>query len=105
MSLRDLNTATRRRLRWHGWLLTLWCVAVGFATSAFLLRVLHVEQPAVRYAMVAVVMYAVGLVAGTRFWLRHFAASVRAEADLGRADALERQAHDRESAKPSLVRR
>lgn len=84
MSLRELNPRTRRRLRLHGWLLTLWCIAVGLACNALLLRGFDVTVPAVRYAMSAVVMYAVGLVLGVQVWLRHFAASVRDDGALGR---------------------
>lgn len=84
MSLRELNPRTRRRLRWHGWLLTLWCIAVGLACNALLLRGFDITVPAVRYAMSAVVMYALGLVVGVQVWLRHFAASVRDDASLGR---------------------
>lgn len=106
MSLRELNAATRRRLRWHGWLLTLWCIGVGVASSWVLLHMLHVRVPAVRYAMSALLMYALGLVTGVRVWLRHFAAAVRDEAaTLGRADALDRQRFDAEQQTPSLARR
>jgi hypothetical protein len=91
MSLRELNAHTRRRLRWHGWLLTLWCLAIGLLGSWLLLRVFGVRVPAARYAMSAVLMYALGLVFGTWYWLRHFASSVREEAGaLGRADGLDR---------------
>lgn len=38
MSLRDLNLQTRRRLRRHAWLLTLWSVGIGVATSWLLLQ-------------------------------------------------------------------
>jgi hydrogenase/urease accessory protein HupE len=61
MSLRDLNASTRGRLRFHGWMLTLWCVFVGVATSGFLLHVMHLRAPAARYAISGVVMYCVGL--------------------------------------------
>jgi hypothetical protein len=84
MSLGELNPRTRRRLRLHGWLLTLWCIGVGLACNALLLRGFDVTVPAVRYAMSGVVMYAVGLVLGVQVWLRHFAASVRDDASLGR---------------------
>jgi hypothetical protein len=84
VSLRELNPRTRRRLRLHGWLLTLWCIAVGLGCNALLLRGFDVTLPAVRYAMCAVAMYAVGLVLGVQVWLRHFAASVRDDASLGR---------------------
>ena len=105
MSLRDLNPATRSRLRWHGWLLTVWCLAIGLAASWLLLRALHVRVPAVRYAMSALLMYAFGLVLGARIWLRHFAGSIRAGAGLGHADAADQLAHDREQQQPSLARR
>jgi hypothetical protein len=95
MSLRDLNPRTRARLRFHGWLLTLWCLALGLLTSWWLLRVLHLRAPAARYAISAVVMYAFGLVVGARYWLGRFSASVREEAGvLGRADAGERASFD-----------
>ncbi len=97
MSLRELNARTRRRLRFHGWVLTLWCLAVGGITNWLLLRRLDVSTPAVRYAMSAVVMYSVGLVFGVRVWLRHFAASARDEAELREpATTAERIAFDRE---------
>jgi hypothetical protein len=97
MSLRELNVRTRRRLRLHGWLLTLWCVALGMATSWFLLRVLYLRAPAARYAISGVLMYSLGLVVGTRFWLARFAASVREEAgQLGTASRSERVGFDDE---------
>jgi len=105
VSLRDLNRATRSRLRWHGWLLTAWCLAVGLAASWLLLRVLHVRVPAVRYAMSAVLLYACGLVLGARVWLRHFAGSIRAGAGLGHADAADQRSHDLAQQQPSLARR
>jgi|GEM_PF-2162274 len=97
MSLRELNSRTRTRLRLHGWLLTLWCIAIGMLTSWVLLRVLHLRAPAVRYAISGVLMYTVGLVAGARFWLHRFSRSVREEAQvLGSADRAERVAFDAE---------
>jgi len=86
LSLRDLNALTRRRLRRHAWLLTAWCVALGFATSWILLHVLGLRQPAARYGIAAIVMYSLGLVVGTRIWLVRFSQSVREERGLlGRA--------------------
>jgi hypothetical protein len=82
MSLRDLNPHTRRRLRFHGWLLTLWCVGVGLLASWLLLHAFGVRSPAVRYAISAIVMYSLGLVVGARIWLVHFSASVQAEPGL-----------------------
>ena len=79
MTLRDLNAQTRRRLRRHAWLLTIWCVAVGFAASWLALHVLGVRQPAARYGIAAVVMYSLGLVVGARIWLVHFSQSVQTE--------------------------
>ena len=64
MSLRDLNAPTRRRLRRHAWLLTAWCVALGFATSWILLHVFGLRLPAARYGIAAIVMYSLGLVVG-----------------------------------------
>ncbi|MEO8155237.1 MAG: hypothetical protein ABI605_19395 [Rhizobacter sp.] len=97
MSLRELNTRARRRLRIHGWLLTLWCLLVGGFSNWLLLRKLDVTTPAVRYAMSAIVMYSLGLVVGVRVWLRHFAAAVRDDAEL-RAPATvgEKMAFDHE---------
>ena len=66
MSLRDLNVATRRRLRFHAWLLTAWCVGLGFASSWILLHVFGLRLPAPRYGIAAVVMYGLGLVVGAR---------------------------------------
>jgi hypothetical protein len=83
MTLRDLNAQTRRRLRRHAWLLTLWCVAVGLATSLLLLHVFGVRLPAARYGIVAIVMYSLGLVVGARVWLVHFSRSVQSEPTLG----------------------
>ena len=86
MSLRDLNLRTRRRLRLHAWLLTLWCIAIGVATSWLLLHAFGVRSPAVRYAVSAVIMYALGLVVGARIWLVRFSRSVQSEPGvLGRA--------------------
>jgi hypothetical protein len=82
MSLNALHLRTRRRLRWHGWVLTLWCLAVGVASSWVLLHLFDVTLPAARYAMSAVLMYALGLVFGVQVWLRHFAASVRDDPSL-----------------------
>ena len=82
MSLRDLNAPTRRRLRRHAWLLTAWCVALGFAASWILLHVFGLRQPAARYGIAAIVMYSLGLVVGTRIWLVHFSQSVRRERGL-----------------------
>ena len=82
MSLRDLNAHTRRRLRRHAWLLTAWCVALGFATSWILLHVFGLRQPAARYGIAAIVMYLLGLVVGARIWLVHFTQSVRRERGL-----------------------
>jgi hypothetical protein len=82
MTLRDLNAQTRRRLRRHAWLLTLWCLAVGLATSLLLLHVFAVRLPAARYGIVAIVMYSLGLVVGARVWLVHFSRSVQSEATL-----------------------
>ncbi len=97
MSLRDLNSRTRSRLRFHGWVLTLWCLALGMLASWLLLHVLGLRSPAARYASSAVVMYSLGLVVGTRYWLSHFSESVREEAGaLGAADATERARFDAE---------
>jgi hypothetical protein len=86
MSLGDLNVATRRRLRRDAWLLTAWCVGLGFATSWVLLHGFGLRQPAARYGIAALVMYALGLVCGARVWLVRFTRSVRAEPGvLGRA--------------------
>lgn len=86
MSLRDLNVATRRRLRFHAWLLTAWCVGLGLATSFVLLHGFGMRLPAPRYGIAAVVMYGLGLVVGARIWLVHFSQSVRRESHLlGRA--------------------
>ena len=86
MSLADLNVATRRRLRFHAWLLSAWCVGVGFATSWVLLHGFGLRLPAPRYGFAAVVMYGLGLVVGTRIWLVRFSQSVRQETGrLGRA--------------------
>lgn len=97
MSLRDLNPRTRRRLRLHAWLLTAWCVAVGFLVSWSLLRGFGLRSPAARYAIAAVAIYGLGLVVGTRIWLRWFTqAAARERALLGRSSAQEQAAHDAE---------
>ncbi|MEP7101825.1 MAG: hypothetical protein ABI781_15050 [Burkholderiales bacterium] len=96
MSLRELNGRTRARLRFHGWLLTLWCVAIGMVTSALLLHLMHLRAPAARYAISGVLMYAIGLVVGTRFWLHRFSRSVREEPVLGSSDRAERVGFDAE---------
>jgi hypothetical protein len=79
LTLRDLNLETRRRLRRHAWLLTIWCVAVGFATSWLMLHAFHVRMPAPRWGIAAIVMYSLGLVVGARVWLVHFSQSVQRE--------------------------
>ncbi len=93
MSLRDLNVRTRRRLRRHAWLLTAWCVAVGFVTSWVLLHVFGLRLPAARYGIAAIVMYSLGLVVGARIWLVHFSQSVQQESGVlghgGPADAAD----------------
>ena len=108
MSLRDLNLLTRRRLRRHAWLLTLWCLAVGFATSWVLLHAFHVRSPAVRYAVSAVFMYGLGLVVGARIWLVQFSRSVIEDAevlgpatpgDLAAFDSEQRAIRDRKDRK------
>ena len=97
MSLRDLNTLTRRRLRRHAWLLTAWCVALGFAASWLLLHGFGLRQPAARYGIAAIVMYSLGLVVGARIWLVHFSRSVREEPGLlGRAQPEDVAAFERE---------
>jgi len=97
MSLRDLNVATRRRLRGHAWLLTAWCVALGFATSWVLLHVFGLRFPAARYGIAAIVMYSLGLVVGARIWLVHFSQSAQQERGvLGIAQADEVAAFDQE---------
>jgi len=82
MTLRDVNPKARRRLRRPAWLLTIWCVAVGFATSWIALHVLDVRQPAARYGTAAIVMYSLGLVVGARIWLVQFSQGVRSEPEL-----------------------
>jgi hypothetical protein len=95
MSLRELNASTRRRLRVHGWMLTLWCVFIGVVTSWFLLHVLHLRAPAARYAISAIAMYSVGLLLGVRYWLSRFAKSAHEEVGtLGTADEHDRIAFD-----------
>jgi len=97
MSLRDLNLRTRRRLRRHAWLLTAWCVCVGFATSWVLLHGFGMRFAAARYGIAAIVMYALGLVVGARIWLVHFSQSVRHEASaLGTAAPGDAAAFDDE---------
>jgi hypothetical protein len=97
VSLRDLNVLTRRRLRRHAWLLTAWCIALGFAASWILLHGFGLRQPAARYGIAAIVMYSLGLVVGTRIWLVHFSRSVReARGLLGRARPEDVAAFERE---------
>ena len=106
MSLRDLNAATRRRLRRHAWLLTAWCVALGFATSWILLHVFGLRLPAARYGIAAIVMYSLGLVVGARIWLVHFSQSVRRERGLlGRARPEDVAAFEQEKRGPRAQRR
>jgi hypothetical protein len=111
MSLKNLNPNTRRRLRRHAWLLTIWCVAVGFATGWLALHVLGVRQPAARYGIDAIVMYSLGLVVGARIWLVHFSQSVQTEpellappapADITALESEEAQ-HKRDVARPSRI--
>jgi hypothetical protein len=92
VSLRDLNTRARRRLRLHGWLLTIWCVAVGGLANWLLLRRFGIVEPPIRYAISAIAMYALGLVLGARYWLRHFSALVNEDAQLGEAATAEERA-------------
>ncbi|MBL0729286.1 hypothetical protein [Piscinibacter sp. HJYY11] len=102
MSLRELHPRTRRRLRWHGWLLTAWCLLVGLASSWTLLHVFDVTLPAARYAMTALLMYALGLVLGVQVWLKHFAASVRDDPSLGERVAPEPAPRRSETAQKSF---
>ena len=102
MSLRELHPRTRRRLRWHGWLLTAWCLAVGLASSWTLLHVFDVTLPAARYAMSALLMYALGLVLGVQVWLKHFAASVRDDPALGERVAAVEPVRRSEAARKSF---
>ncbi|MEO6361720.1 MAG: hypothetical protein ABIO71_00675 [Caldimonas sp.] len=102
LSLRELNLRTRRRLRLHAWLLTLWCVSVGLVTSWILLHVFAVRSPAVRYAVAAVFMYSLGLVVGARIWLVRFSQSVIAEPEvLGPATPGDRAVFDSQRAESS----
>lgn len=97
MSRRDLKAHTRRRLRRHAWLLTAWCVGLGFGTSWILLHVFGLRLPAARYGIAAIVMYSLGLVVGARIWLAHFSQSVReARGLLGTARPEDVAAFDRE---------
>lgn len=102
MSLRELHPRTRRRLRWHGWLLTAWCLLVGLASSWTLLHVFDVTLPAARYAMSALLMYALGLVLGVQVWLKHFAASVRGDPTLGERVAAVEPVRRSEAAQKSF---
>lgn len=97
MSLRDLNLPARSMLRRHGWLLTLWCVGLGWATSWALLHVAHLEHPVPRYAITAAVMYWIGLLWGVRFWLRRLHERVLADPGCLRpANAAEQRRFDNE---------
>jgi hypothetical protein len=81
--------------------LTIWCVAVGFATSLLLLHAFAVRLPAARYGVVAIVMYSLGLACGARVWLVHFSQSVQREPALlapatpGDGAELDREQADR----------
>lgn len=102
MSLRELHPRTRRRLRWHGWLLTIWCLLIGLASSWTLLHVFDVTLPAARYAMTALLMYALGLVLGVQVWLKHFAASVRDDPTLAERGAAAEPVRRSEAAQKSF---
>ncbi len=104
MSLHDLNAGTRRRLRWHATVLTLWCLLVGVVSSVVLLRAFGLTHPVLRYALSAAAMYAVGLVLGMRVWLLHFAQSVLDDRSLGRATETERRQLDAEGRAAALQR-
>jgi uncharacterized membrane protein len=59
VTLRVVNPETRRRLRWHAWLLAIGCVASIWV----LLQVLHVRLSSARHGIAAIV---VALVAALR---------------------------------------
>ena len=73
---RGLNAATEERLVRDAWLLTAWWIVVGLACSWILLALFHLRSPALRYPVTAFVMYAIGIVAGTRLWLAAFGRAV-----------------------------
>lgn len=108
MSLRELNTETRRRLRRHAFWLTAWCLLVGFAASVLLLRGFGLANPSLRYGLAAAALYAFGLVLGARVWLLHFSQSVLADRAgaraLGHAPADEQRRLDAEARRATARR-
>jgi hypothetical protein len=75
--LRGLSVETQDRLIRDAWLLMAAWIVVGMACSWVLLERFHLRSPLLRYPLTALVMYALGIVAGTRLWLAAFSRAVR----------------------------
>jgi hypothetical protein len=73
----DLSPATQDRLARDAWLLAAWWTVVGLACSWLLLEFFRLRSPILRYPATALVMYALGVVTGTRLWLVAFSRAVR----------------------------
>lgn len=92
MSLGDLNPRTRRLLKLHGWLLTLWCIGVAMLANWLLLHAAGISSPPHRFAASALVMYLVGLLFGVRVWLAWFSRQAKVDGGLAHADPSDRAA-------------
>jgi hypothetical protein len=74
---RGLSVETQDRLLRDTWLLMAGWIVIGLACSWLLLEIFHLRSPLLRYPITALVMYGLGVVAGTRLWLAAFARAVR----------------------------
>jgi len=74
---RGLSAETQDRLIRDTWLLMAGWIVIGLACSWLLLELFHLRSPLVRYPITALVMYGLGVVAGTRLWLAAFSRAVR----------------------------
>ena len=98
MSLSRLSGPVRRRLRWHGWVIVLVCLATGWACSAALWRGLGVSSMGGRYGASAGVMYAVLLLC-LRIWLDWVRRDAIAHLHYWQAATLEEEASHRRDTK------
>lgn len=95
MSIAHIAPGSRRVLRLHGWVLMVWAVSVGFATSAVLLHAGAVHSLALRYTLGAGAVYFLGFVLGgwwyAKWWnaRRHFVTEMPQHAST--AEVLEYQ--------------
>ena len=111
IGFRGLSVETQDRLIRDAWLLMAGWIVIGLACSWLLLERFHLRSPLFRYPLTAVVMYALGIVAGTRLWLAAFSRAVRrqpgrfgAAAAVAASDArFRRRARSSSGVDPELV--